>query len=155
MAPRPAAHIRPVELRDHAAWLSLWESQNAFYGREGNTALPSLVTHTTWARFFDPAEQLRALVAERQGELVGLAHYLYHRSTMRLESACYLHDLFILPAQRRLGIGKALIHAVYAQAARDGAYRVYWLTPSNNTIARALYEQVAEHRDFAIYHHGL
>lgn len=108
-----------------------------------------------WARFFDAAEPVHALVAESDGQLVGLVHYLYHRSTTRLDPVCYLQDLFTAPTQRKQGVGKALIAAVYAQAAADGACRVYWQTQVTNTAGRALYDQVAEHQGFIVYSHEL
>jgi GNAT superfamily N-acetyltransferase len=151
----PTVQIRPIAPSDQAAWLQLWKGYNAFYGREGATALPDAITQTTWARFFDAAEPVHALVAECDGQLVGLVHYLYHRSTTRLDKVCYLQDLFTAPTQRKQGVGKRLIQAVYAQAARDGACRVYWQTQASNTPGRALYDQVAEHRGFVVYSHEL
>ena len=147
--------IRPIAAHDHAAWLLLWQGYNAFYGREGATALPEAITQTLWARFFDAAEPVHALVAESDGQLVGLVHYLYHRSTTRLEPVCYLQDLFTAPTQRKQGVGKALIAAVYAQATADGACRVYWQTQVTNAAGRALYDQVAEHRGFIVYRQEL
>ena len=73
--------IRPVSRLDYDQWLSLWQGYNAFYGRSGPTALPAEITQITWARFFDAYEPVYALVAETSGQLVGLAHYLFHRST--------------------------------------------------------------------------
>jgi len=85
--------IRPVVPEDFNAWQTLWNSYNAFYGRAGPTALPSEITGTTWARFLDAHEPVHALVAECSGELLGLAHYLFHRSTIQITPVCYLQDL--------------------------------------------------------------
>ncbi len=73
--------IRPVILADFPAWLPLWDAYNAFYGRSGETALPREITLLTWTRFFDGYEPMHAMVAERDGQLLGLVHYLYHRHT--------------------------------------------------------------------------
>jgi len=146
-------HVRPVERDDLAHWRPLWDGYNAFYGREGATALPEITTLTTWERFFDPVEPVHALAAVREGSLIGIAHYLFHRSTTRVEPVCYLHDLFTQPQQRGQGIGKALIHAVYAQARSAGANRVYWQTQSSNEAGRALYDKVAKHLGFIVYSH--
>src|SRR5689334_2992337 len=86
--------IRAIEPRDRAEWEPLWAGYNAFYEREGPTALPAEITESTWRRFFDPNEPVYALVAELDGRLVGLAHYLFHRSTTQLTDVCYLQDLF-------------------------------------------------------------
>jgi GNAT superfamily N-acetyltransferase len=149
MTNRPT--IRPAEPGDHAAWRPLWDGYNAFYGRAGATALPEHVTQSTWQRLLDPAEPMFALVAEHDAHLVGLAHYLFHRSMTRVENICYLSDLFTRPEERGLGIGRALIEAVYDAARSAGASRVYWQTQATNGAGRALYDKVARHAGFIVY----
>ena len=145
-------YIRPIQAQDRAAWQPLWDGYNAFYGRSGETALPTAVTDTTWARFLDPAEPVHAFVAERRrGELLGLVHYLFHRSTTRIEPVCYLQDLFTAPEARGRGVGRALIERVYLAAGEAGARRVYWQTQASNAAGRALYDKVARHAGFIVY----
>jgi GNAT superfamily N-acetyltransferase len=147
--------VRPVARTDFAQWLPLWQGYNAFYGRSGPTALPDEVTETTWARFFDAYEPVHALVAESEGRLVGLVHYLFHRSTISIAPTCYLQDLFTSEATRGKGVGGALIEAVYDAAKRAGAARVYWQTHETNTTAMRLYDHVAERSGFVVYRKGL
>ena len=143
--------IRPVTRADFDQWLPLWEGYNAFYKRVGPAAVPMEVTQTTWARFFDGYEPMHALVAESDGRLVGLVHYLFHRNTIMLGPVCYLQDLFTDPALRGKGVGKALIEAVYAKAKSAGSPRVYWHTHETNKTAMRLYERVATHSGFVVY----
>jgi len=143
--------IRPIEQTDFPAWTPLWDGYNAFYGREGKTALAPEITQTTWQRFFDPNEPVFALVAESNGQLLGLTHYLYHRSTTRIELTCYLQDLFTNPAARGKGVGRALIEGVYAQAKAASIKRVYWQTHTTNSAGRLLYDKVARHMGFIVY----
>lgn len=143
--------IRPVRPDDRARWQPLWSGYNAFYGRSGPTALPAEVTETTWARFLSPDEPVHALVAEQDGELLGLTHYLFHRSTTAIGPSCYLQDLFTVEAARGQGVGRALIEAVYAAAAAAGAPRVYWQTHETNVAAMRLYDAVAERSGFLVY----
>ena len=147
--------IRPVVPEDFNAWQTLWNGYNAFYGRAGPTALPSEITGTTWARFLDAHEPVHALVAECSGELLGLAHYLFHRSTIQITPVCYLQDLFAVEASGGAGIGRALIDAVCEQARVAGAERVYWQTRQTNTVAMVLYDQVADKSDFVVYRKAL
>ncbi len=133
----------------------LWDGYNAFYGRSGATALDPEITPITWARFFDPAEPVHALVAEADGALLGLTHYLFHRSTTAIGLTCYLQDLFTAEAARGHGVGRALIEAVYGAAGRAGAPRVYWQTHETNHVARALYDRVAERSGFIVYARAL
>jgi GNAT superfamily N-acetyltransferase len=147
--------VRPIERADYDQWCPLWDGYNAFYGRVGATALPEEITLATWERFFTASDPVHGLVAERQGQVVGLAHYLFHRSTTRLRDVCYMQDLFTAKQLRGKGIGRQLIHAVY-QAARDaGCSRVYWHTQTSNTPGRALYDKLAEHKGFIVYSHEL
>ena len=143
--------IRSVVLEDFPAWKVLWDGYNAFYGREGPTALPLETTQMTWSRFFNAYEPVRALVAEASGKLVGLAHYLFHRSTIQVGSTCYLQDLFTVEAARGKGVGRALIEAVYERASSARAGRVYWQTHETNTAAMLLYDKVAEKSGFVVY----
>jgi GNAT superfamily N-acetyltransferase len=143
--------VRPVDRSDYEQWLRLWEGYNAFYGWSGSTALAANITLMTWSRFFDSYEPVHALVAENGGELLGLAHYLFHRSTIAIEPTCYLQDLFTSEAARGKGVGTALINAVYAHAKRAGSHEVYWLTHETNQIAMRLYDKVAERSGFVEY----
>ena len=143
--------IRPIEHADRPAWQPLWDGYNAFYGRHGETALAPEITAATWQRFFDPDEPVFALVAQSQGKLLGLVHYLFHRSTTRLEPVCYLQDLFTAQAARGRGVGRSLIRGVYEAAAAAGTRRVYWHTRETNAAARMLYDKVAVHAGVIVY----
>jgi GNAT superfamily N-acetyltransferase len=147
--------IRPVAREDFDPWKVLWDGYNAFYGRAGATALPEEVTRTTWSRFFDANEPVHALVAEDSGKLLGLAHYLFHRSTSQIALTCYLQDLFTVETARGRGVGRALIEAVYERAKAAGAGRVYWQTHETNDVAMRLYNQVAERSGFVVYRKSL
>ncbi|HEX3501559.1 MAG TPA: GNAT family N-acetyltransferase [Stellaceae bacterium] len=139
--------VRPVAPADFAQWAPLWEGYNRFYER----TLPAAITEMTWSRFFDAYEPVHALVAERGGQLLGLVHYLFHRSTIMIGPTCYLQDLFTSAAARGQGVGRALIEAVYARAREAGAPRVYWQTHETNATAMKLYDQVAERSGFVVY----
>lgn len=149
----PRLTIRALERADQAQWRPLWDGYNAFYGRCGASALPEAITATTWERFFNPLEPVYALVAVSGSRVVGLTHYLFHRSTTKVEPVCYLQDLFTHSELRGQGIGRALIEGVYARAREAGAKRVYWQTQVTNSAGRALYDKVAKHLGFIVYSH--
>ena len=149
---REEVTVRPVAPGDRDAWAPLWAGYNAFYGRSGPTALAPEIIDMTWSRFFDAYEPVYALVAEdADGRLIGLVHYLYHRSTISIAPTCYLQDLFTDAVARGKGVGRALIEAVYAQARAAGCSRVYWLTHETNAPAMLLYDQVAAKSGFLVY----
>lgn len=142
--------IRPLAERDRPAWEPLWAGYLAFY----ETSVPASTTDTTWSRLLDPDEPvhvLGAVPADEPDRLLGIVHFLYHRSTWTPGPYCYLQDLFTVPEARGRGVGRALIEAVSERARTAGASRVYWLTQTGNTAARALYDQLADHPGFTVY----
>jgi GNAT superfamily N-acetyltransferase len=148
--------IRFVTRADYVGWLPLWKAYNRFYGRSDATALPDAITQMAWTRFFDAYEPVHAMVAEERSaagtsRLVGLVHYIFHRSTISIEPTCYLQDLFTAEAARGNGVGRALIEAVYEQARLAGVVTVYWRTHASNGTARRLYDAVAEDSGFVVY----
>lgn len=143
--------IRPVRREDFPQWLPLWDGYNAFYGRAGATALSDAVTQATWERFFDIYEPMHALVAQEGKTLLGLAHYLFHRSTIIEEASCYLHDLFTAEAARGKGVGRALIEGVFDAARTASLNRVYWHTDETNHRSMALYDKLADKPGFVMY----
>ena len=151
----PDLLIRPVQQSDFPQWKMLWDGYNAFYGRKGDTALPEATTAMTWSRFFDSYEPVHAFVAEQSGQILGLVHYLFHRSTISIQPTCYLQDLFTAESARGKGVGRALIQEVYRIAAEAGCARVYWLTHETNSTAMQLYDKVAEKSGFVVYRKNL
>lgn len=148
--------VRAIERNDYSAWRPLWDGYNAFYGRSAATALPEQITETTWERFFTREEPICAQVAEGgDGAIVGIAHYLFHRSTTRLHDVCYLQDLFAAHQYRGRGVARQLIQAVYDAARDAGSNRVYWTTKATNVAGRALYDKVAQHLGFIVYSHEI
>lgn len=140
--------IRPVEARDRQQWANLWEAYLRFY----ESSLDQDIYDCTWQRFFDEAEfEPCALVAERDGELVGLVHYIAHRHCWKKQNVIYLQDLFVSEAARGTGAGRALIEAVYAKADALDCPSVYWMTQDFNKTARHLYDDVATLTPFIKY----
>src|ERR1700743_664911 len=143
--------IRTITQQDYDQWLPLWDGYNKFYGRSGVTGLAPEITRMTLGRFFYAYGPVHALVAESDGKLVGLTHYLFHRSTTAIAPNCYLQDLFTAEDARGRGVARALINAVYDRAKLAGSPRVYWQTHETNVTAMQLYDKVAERSGFIVY----
>ena len=139
--------IRPVGEAERAAWEPLWIGYQTFY----KVSLSDEVNTVTWQRLHDPAEPMGLLGAYLDDRLVGIAHWIEHRSCWSVGNYVYLQDLFVAPDARGHGIGRALIEAVCDTARGLGASRVHWLTHESNTDARALYDKVAERPGFIQY----
>ena len=144
--------IRPLRQTDEAEWRRLWTDYLAFY----KTTVPEAVYQSTFARLLgDDPQDFSALVAEGDNGLLGLTHYLFHRHGWKIENTCYLQDLFVDPAARGTGLGRALIEAVYAMAKARGCAKVHWLTHESNVTAQSLYDQLAVNEGFIQYVHAL
>jgi GNAT superfamily N-acetyltransferase len=139
--------VRSLKSSDRAQWEGLWNGYLRFYRQR----LPSEVTNATFSRLAEEGQQPHGLVAEDGAKLVGFAHYLFHASSWSLTEICYLEDLFVDPASRGGGVGRALIEAVYAAADRAKAGAVYWMTQEYNADGRALYDTLAHRTSFIRY----
>lgn len=145
-------HIRALTADDHAAWLALWNSYLTFY----ETELSEEQTRLTWNRLLDPQFPIHgALAVDEANEAVGLVHWLTHAATWSAGPYTYLEDLFVDPAARGAGAGRALIDHVTSWAREHGSAKVYWLTHETNATARALYDRVAAHTGFVHYEIGI
>jgi GNAT superfamily N-acetyltransferase len=131
--------IRPLVAADRAAWEPLWQDYLRFY----QTELAPDVTEMTFTRLTGGEEPMGGLVADAGGRLVGITHWISHRSCWTIGNYCYLQDLFVAPDLRGGGIGRQLIEAVYEKARALGCSRVHWLTHETNTAAMRLYDKVA------------
>ncbi len=130
------AGIRDAGPDDEAAWLSLWAGYLEYY----ELTLPAAVTEATWARLMDPANPVKARLAEVAGKVAGFAIHLHHPSTWAATDDCYLEDLFVSDSARGLGLGRALMDDLVVLAKARGWGRIYWHTDQENARARALYD---------------
>lgn len=140
-------NIRPLRESDKHRWLELWAGYLEFY----ESVLTPEQTELTWKRLLDDSFNMYGLVAEREGEVIGFAHYLFQPSTWAESNYCYLEDLFVDPHTRGAGAGRSLIDAVIAAARAKLSGRVYWTTKESNTRARVLYDSYAPASEFVQY----
>lgn len=133
---------------DRADWSRLWDAYLAFY----KTARGGDVHDATWARIMDPDKAMFALVArDAEGSAIGICNYLLHNSFWDIEPKCYLNDLFVDPAVRGSGAGRAMIERVHTHAQELGAVATYWLTAEDNVPARRLYDTLSNKTPFVHY----
>ena len=128
--------IRPVELGDKERWLQLWKGYLTFY----KTEFSADKTEVTWKRLLDPNFNLYCLVAQDDGQIMGMTTFNFQNSTWSENGQCLLEDLFVDQSIRGQGIGRALIDAVINEAKKRGCSRVYWNTDETNETARKLYD---------------
>ncbi|MFZ7090509.1 GNAT family N-acetyltransferase [Primorskyibacter sp. 2E233] len=140
--------VRALRDEDEPIWRELWKAYLDFY----NSTVSEEVYQTLFARLLgDDPRDFSGMVAEVDGRVVGLVHYLFHRHGWKIEEVCYLQDLYAAPSVRGKGIGRALIEAVYQAADDHGAPTVYWLTQEFNDTARLLYDRIGVVTPFIKY----
>jgi GNAT superfamily N-acetyltransferase len=146
--------VTAIRAQDRPRWAALWQGYLDFY----ETSLPDSIYDHTWERLMSPDGAIRGLGARLGGAdapLVGIAHYLFHPHAWSLREACYLQDLFVDAAARRLGCGQRLIEAAAAAARARGCFRLYWTTKEDNATARRLYDRIARFNGFIRYDYPL
>jgi len=140
--------VRALEAGDRDAWGYLWKRYLDYY----ETELPPEMYDIAFNRMLSGSEhEFHGLVAEKDGELIGLTHYLLHRHGWKVEQVIYLQDLYVSDAARGTGAGRALIEAVYAAGDAAGSPTVYWLTQDFNENGRRLYDRVGSLTPFIKY----
>lgn len=139
--------IRSLLPDEREAWEPLWQAYLTFY----ESSVSPETTDILWSRLHDKNEPMFALGAFDDGRLIGIVHYLFHRSCWTVGDYCYLQDLYVSEEARGLGAGRALIEAVELAARKKDASRVYWLTKEDNHTARALYDKLADRSGFIQY----
>lgn len=132
---------------DKAEWQPLWHGYLEFYQHP----LSEAQTELTWSRLVDESFGMHGLVAELNGQLVGLAHYSFTHTSWEVEPYLYLEDLFVSPSVRGGGVGRALIAELVKIAKEAGSTRVWWETHRDNAVAQGLYEKVAMRSEFVKY----
>ena len=142
--------ISDLKAEDRPRWAELWRGYLAFY----ETVLPDEQYHDTWARLLH-GTSIHGLAARRNGAMVGITHYLFHAHCWISSPACYLQDLFVDPAARGTGAGRALIEGVADRARAQACGRMYWRTQAGNSTARRLYDAVARDTGFIVYDYKL
>lgn len=142
-----ALTIRAVDPAEREAWQATYRGYRDFYEKEHDPA----VFDTVWGWLHDPAHETRGLVAELDGEIVGLAHYRSFARPLAGSTGIYLDDLFTTPAARGMGAGSALIRRLEEITRDEGATLVRWITADSNATARSLYDKVATQTPWVTY----
>ncbi len=135
--------VRALSQVDYERWRVLWDANNQGHSNED-------VTAATWQRLMED-DQVRGLVAEDNGTIAGLVHFILHPVTGHIKPVCYMQDVFVDPAHRQKGIGRALVTALARIGATEGWARMYWLAEAQNKEAQSLYKNLGLKLDFTLH----
>lgn len=135
----PSLHIRPALSAD-APQILRFIRELAEYEREPESALAT-VADILRDGFTEPV-RFRCLIAEWEEQPAGFALFFYNYSTWKGHAGIYLEDLFVRPALRGKGIGKALLSNVAAIAVAESCPRLEWAVLDWNAPAIEFYRSV-------------
>lgn len=133
------ATIRPARAGDVAEILRLIRALAEYEKLSGEVVATEEALRQT---LFGAAPAAEVLLAEAGGRPVGLALFFQNYSTFLARPGIYLEDLFVEPAQRGRGIGKALLQAVARLAVRRGCGRFEWSVLDWNQPAIDFYQKL-------------
>ncbi len=139
--------IRKPTDADRAEWETLYAGYAAFYKV---TQTPEMRA-TVWGWIHDPVQQTEGLVAELDGQLIGLTHFRPYSRPLSASIGGFLDDLFVDPAARGSGAAQALIDAVCDTGRARGWTVIRWITAEDNYRARGLYDRVADRTKWVTY----
>jgi hypothetical protein len=136
--PVPAT-LRAAEARDVPALVGLIGELAAF---ERLTHLLELTPESLQHHLFGPRPAAESVVAERGGQVIGFALFFTNFSTFLGKPGLYLEDLYVQPAHRGGGVGRALLLHLAALANARGCGRFEWSVLDWNENAIRFYERM-------------
>jgi len=94
------------------------------------------------ALLFIPAPRAFCDIAEVDGAPVGFALWFYNVSTFEGRCGIYLEDLYVRPAARGVGAGKALLAGLARRCVAEGLRRLQWSVLDWNAPSIAFYDSL-------------
>jgi GNAT superfamily N-acetyltransferase len=144
--------VRDAAPGDRAEWSRLFVDYGVFY----ESTFDGDVVDGVWSWLMDPSHQVKALVAELDGRIVGFTNYRRTWDTFTAGPSWFLDDLYTAPEGRGRGVATALIAGVgeKAQDPTTGRGDVRWITAADNTTAQRVYDRVATRTSWVTYELG-
>lgn len=137
----------PAESRDLEAVAALFDSYRQFY--EMPADLPLARRYVT--ERFQNKESVIIVAHNDAGEIVGFTQLYPAFCSVLAAKTFVLYDLFVTPAARGTGAGRALMEAAEAHGRSAGAARLELSTANTNKIGQSLYESCGWIRDNVYY----
>ena len=135
-------------LNDKDQWAQLYKSYAEFYEMKMNEE----ILDTVWSWIQSPVEKFYSIgIKSRENELIGFMHYREMPSPLRGKLVGFLDDLFVHPHFRGTGAVQLLFSELKVQAKKNDWPYVRWITATDNSRARKVYNQISKPIDFVTY----
>src|SRR6185312_5948772 len=139
-----ALTVRKMNHSDTSYWIQLWEKYLDFY----QTNLTKEVTNNTLNTLLSGNKDITCLVVCNDHDIpIGFLTYVVHFSTWKINSVCYLHDLYVENNYRKTGAATLLVNKLKEVGTTEKWERIYWITKPSNKTARIFYDKIAEGED--------
>ena len=138
---------RPAEERDLDEIATLFDAYRQFYEKPADLALARRYI----VERFQRKESAIILAENETGEIVGFTQLYPAFCSVLAAKTFVLYDLFVTPAARGTGAGRALMEAAEAHGRNAGAARLELSTANTNKIGQSLYESCGWVRDNVFY----
>jgi len=135
----PAHTLRPATPADVPAIVGLIRELAVFENLEH---LVVATPDKLLPQLFGPRPAAEAVVGEVDGTVVAFALFFTNFSTFLAQPGLYLEDLYVQPAHRGSGLGKALLQHLGALAVERGCGRFEWTVLDWNVNAIRFYEKM-------------
>jgi ribosomal protein S18 acetylase RimI-like enzyme len=144
---------RPAEERDLPAVALLFDAYRQFYEMPADLPL----ARRYLGERFERGESVILVAEDAGGELIGFTQLYPAFCSVLADRTYVLYDLFVTPAARGTGAGRALMEAAESYARAHGAARLQLQTAVTNVVGQSLYESCGWKRDelFYVYEKGL
>lgn len=130
--------VIPAEPSQAGAIAALAVEMDRFYGATEVDPLDVRLRQINEA-IFGEQPSAYALLGWKGQQLVGFAAFSYLWPAAGLTRSLFLKELYVVESERRTGVGRQLMEAIFAIAVKQGCSRVEWQTEAINAAARAFY----------------
>ena len=129
--------IRPAEPEDVGTLLRLVRELAEYERAADQVVATEALLHEA---LFATPPAAEAVIAEIDGQAIGMALYFFNFSTWTGWRGLYLEDLYVTPVARGTGAGKALLKHLAGIAVARGCTRFEWSVLDWNTPAKDFYK---------------
>ncbi|MBM4138647.1 MAG: GNAT family N-acetyltransferase [Nitrospira sp.] len=143
--------VRRSSLLDIDRLIPLFDAYRQFYGQQSDLNIARRFLNERLSRH----ESVVLIAEDPNGVVIGFAQVFPAFSSILAAPISIFHDLYVVPAARRCGVGTMLLKAVAETARATGAVRLELATAITNTTAQRLYEALGWKRDEEFYMYSL
>lgn len=140
--------VAALNLNDKDKWAQLYHGYAEFYEMK----MSQDILDTVWSWIHSPEVKFYSIgVKSSENELIGFMHYREMPSPLRGKLVGFLDDLFVHPDFRGTGAVQLLFGELKIQAKKNDWPYVRWITATDNSRARKVYNQISKPIDFVTY----